>query len=61
MEVSMNNDFIQKRAEEQVLLLLSICHMSPGEIIESYTGKAINNASFTDAVKTVEKFNRYSA
>ena len=59
--MSKNNNEIQKRirriSEEHVLFLSSQQNMQPGDIIKQYTGVDTVNASLTDAVESVEKFN----
>jgi len=46
-----------RAAEEQVIFLRNAYHMSPEEIIATYTGQYIPSAHYGDAIATIEAFN----
>jgi hypothetical protein len=52
---------LHRFAEEQVLMLLQQHHMSPLDIIASYTGQMPAEADFDDAVRAVADFNFHVA
>ena len=52
---------IQSMAEEQVLFLKNRYKMNAGEIIGLYTGERPENATYTDAIRSIMLFNIQNA
>lgn len=55
------NATIQSMAEEQVLFLKNRYKMNPDEIISLYTGEKRNDATYTDAIRSIMLFNSQNA
>jgi hypothetical protein len=55
------NNVIQSMAEEQVLFLKNRYKMNAEEIISLYTGEHKNNATFSDAIRSIMVFNSQNA
>lgn len=52
---------IQTMAEEQVLFLKNRYKMNPDDIIDLYTGQRLNNATYSDAIRSIMIFNMQNA
>ena len=52
---------IQSMAEEQVLFLKNRYKMNAKEIINLYTGEKNENATYSDAIRSIMTFNSQSA
>lgn len=48
---------IQSMAEDQVLFLKNSYRMNPGEIISLYTGEKREDATYSDAIRSIIAFN----
>ncbi len=55
------NAAIHSMAEEQVLFLKNRYKMNPNEIISLYTGEKRDDASYTDAIRSIMIFNSQNA
>jgi ferredoxin-fold anticodon binding domain-containing protein len=55
------NATIQSMAEEQVLFLKNRYKMNPEEIISLYTGEKRQDATYTDAIRSIMIFNTQNA